>query len=126
MSLLRQGRHFALIGVAQWLLDWGVMVMLSRSGAPVAIANVAGRVCGALLGFWMNGSITFSRGGARPGWPQLARYVILWCANAAMSTIAVSMIDASLGLRGAWFFKPLIDGILAIGSFLASRHWVYR
>jgi len=29
-------------------------------------------------------------------------------------------------LRGAWIGKPLVDATLAIGSFLASRHWVYR
>lgn len=126
MTLLRQGRHFVLIGIAQWLLDWCTMVALSRIGAAVALANIAGRICGALLGFWLNGSITFARDGAAPGWPQLGRYSLLWSVNATISTIAVSAVDASQGLHGAWFAKPLIDALLAIGSFVASRHWVYR
>lgn len=126
MSLLRQGRYFILIGVVQWLVDWGVMVAASHAGVPVAVANIAGRVCGALLGFWLNGSITFARVGNRPGWRQLGRYVLLWCANTVLSTAAVSAIDATFGLRGAWIGKPLVDGALALGSFLASRHWVYR
>ena len=42
------------------------------------------------------------------------------------STGGVSAIGAVFGLRGAWLGNPLVDGALALGSFLASRHWVYR
>ncbi|NCT68746.1 MAG: GtrA family protein [Rhodanobacteraceae bacterium] len=126
MSLLRQGRHFILIGLLQWLVDWGVMVALSRLGMAVAGANLAGRVSGALLGFWLNGSITFAVPGRSPGWRQLGRYLVLWCLAAAASTGAVWAIDQGFGLHGAWLGKPLVDGTLALASFLASRHWVYR
>jgi putative flippase GtrA len=60
MSLTRQGRHYLLIGGLQWLVDWGVMVALSHLGLRIGVANVAGRVSGALLGFWLNGRITFA------------------------------------------------------------------
>jgi len=126
MSLLRQSRHFILIGIAQWLLDWSVMVILSRIGAPVPAANIAGRISGALLGFSLNGTITFARSDSALGWSQFGRYAILWCTNATISTLAVTAIHSSLGLHQAWIAKPLVDGALAIGSFLASRHWVYR
>jgi hypothetical protein len=36
------------------------------------------------------------------------------------------LVDACCGLHGAWLGKPLIDTVLAIGSFLASRYWVYN
>jgi putative flippase GtrA len=126
VSLVRQGRFFVLIGVGQWLVDWGLMVGLSHLGIGVVTANIAGRIGGALLGFWLNGSITFARDGRGPGWRQFGRYALLWCANTALSTGAVSVIDANFGLHGAWLVKPLVDGLLALGSFLASRHWVYR
>lgn len=126
MSLLRQGRAFAAIGVLQWLVDWGVLVMLSQLGVAIAYANLAGRVCGALLGFSLNGRITFAREGATTGWPQFVRYVLWWALSACLSTGAVTALDALFGLRGAWLGKPLVDGALAIGSFLISRHWVYR
>jgi hypothetical protein len=51
---------------------------------------------------------------------------LLWCATTVLSTGAVSLIDADFGLRDAWLAKPVVDGLLAIGSFLASRHWIYR
>lgn len=126
MSLLRQGRWFATVGGVQWLVDWCVMFVLSHSGVPVAYANIAGRICGALLGFWLNGRITFARDDRDPRWRQLVRYVVLWCVTTTLSTLGVSALNAAFGLRGAWIGKPIVDGVLAIGSFLASRHWVYR
>ena len=47
MSLGRQGRHYLAIGVVQWLVDWGVMVLLSHLGLVVELANIAGRISGA-------------------------------------------------------------------------------
>jgi len=126
MSWLRQGRYFVAIGVLQWLLDWAVMVSLSHAGLGLPFANVAGRVSGALLGFWLNGSITFARDGSRPNWRHFARYLTLWLANAALSTLSLVAIENVFGLRGAWLAKPAIDGMLASSSFLASRYWVYR
>lgn len=126
MSWLRQGRHFILVGFAQGLLDWGVMVALSHLGLAVGYANVAGRISGALLGYGLNGNITFAHEDRRPGWRQFGRYVVLWCGSSVLSTLAVWLIDTHFGLRGAWLGKPLVDGALSIGSFLISRHWVYR
>jgi len=125
MTLLRQGRFFILVGLLQWLADWSVMVTLSHAGLLIAYANVAGRVGGALLGFWLNGRFTFSRDGRGPTRRQLARYVVLWCATALLSTAAVMAVNALFGLKGAWLGKPMIDVLLATGSFLASRYWVY-
>lgn len=126
MSWLRQGRYFVAIGVLQWLLDWAVMVSLSHAGLGLPFANVAGRVSGALLGFWLNGSITFARDGSRPNGRHFARYLILWLANAALSTLSLVAIGNVFGLHGAWLAKPAVDGMLALSSFLASRYWVYR
>lgn len=126
MSLLRQGRWFAAVGGVQWLVDWGVMFLLSHAGVPVALANVAGRMSGAAFGFWLNGRITFAREARAPRWRQALRFVALWSATTMLSTLAIAAIDAEFGLRGAWLGKPVVDGVLAVASFLASRHWVYR
>jgi len=126
MGLLRQGRWFLVIGVVQWLVDWGAMVLLSHIGVGVVRANLTGRICGALFGFWLNGSITFARDDTSPRWRQALRYFVLWCVCAALSTTGVAMVAAHFGLGWAWLAKPLVDGFIAVGSFLASRHWVYR
>ena len=126
MSVARQAPLFVGVGVLQWLTDWGVMVALSHLGAAIAFANVSGRIAGASLGFWMNGSVTFGRPGTRgPRRRHFARYVVLWLASALLSTAGVALIDAVFGRHAAWLGKPLLDGVLGLGSFLVSRYWVY-
>ena len=126
MSLLRQGPRYAVIGTVQWLVDWGVMVALSHLGLRIGLANVAGRVCGALLGFWLNGKITFTGDEHVLGGRQLLRFVVLWVAMTLLSTVAIEAIDDVLGRKWAWLAKPLVEACLGIASFAASRNWVYR
>ena len=126
MSLLRQGRHYLAIGLLQYVVDWGVMVTLSHLGLSVEIANVAGRVSGAVLGFWLNGRITFAGDETTLGRTQLQRFVLLWLCTTALSTWAVGAVENAAGLRWAWLAKPAVELLLAGMSFLASRHWVYR
>ncbi|MFC5571061.1 GtrA family protein [Lysobacter yangpyeongensis] len=126
MSLLRQGSHYVAIGLLQYLVDWGVMVTLSHFGLSVELANVAGRVSGAVLGFWLNGRITFANPASALGPRQLRRFVLLWLVMTAMSTWAIGGVEAAAGLRWAWAAKPGVELLLAGISFIVSRHWVYR
>ena len=126
MSLTRQGGHYLAIGIAQWLLDWGVMVGLSHLGVPVEAANVVGRISGACLGFWANGRITFASEETAVGRRQLVRFLVLWTGTTVASTWAIGSIDAVLGLKWAWLAKPVVEGALAVVGFFASRHWVYK
>ncbi|MGH8073008.1 MAG: GtrA family protein [Lysobacter sp.] len=126
MSLSRQGRHYLLIGGIQWLLDWAVMVALSHSGLPVEPANVAGRISGAMLGFWLNGRITFAGDDTRVGRRQFLRFVLMWLLTTAISTWSIGAIDDWVGLKWAWLAKPGVEIVLGGLGFLLSRHWVYR
>jgi putative flippase GtrA len=126
LSLLRQGRHYLLIGILQWLLDWGVMVALSHGGLPIEPANVAGRISGAMLGFWLNGRITFSGDQHRIGRRQFARFLAMWLLTTAISTWSLGANAAVFGLRWALNAKPALVVALGAVGFLLSRHWVYR
>lgn len=126
MSLLRQGRAYLLVGAAQWLLDCALTLGLSHAGMAVEAANLCGRIAGAALGFWLNGRYTFAAPDLRPGPTQLRRFLLLWLATTALSTLAMSGADAAFGLRGAWLAKPLIEIALALLGFVVSRQWVYR
>jgi len=127
LSLGRQGSSYLVIGGLQWLLDWGVMVLLSHLGLRIGVANVIGRICGALLGFWLNGRITFaSCDGDAPGRRQLLRFVVTWIALTLLSTVAIEAIDDILGRKWAWLAKPLVEVGLGVIGFFASRHWIYR
>jgi putative flippase GtrA len=122
---VRQGLGFSLIGGLQLLLDWGVMMALSASGVPLPMANVAGRIAGASLGFWANRRITFQAHHG-PALQHLMRFLLLWSALTVLSTLQVEFIAQHGGLSSAWLLKPVIEGILAVISFFVSRHWVYR
>ncbi|RYZ71286.1 MAG: GtrA family protein [Lysobacteraceae bacterium] len=126
MSILRQSRSYLVIGIMQWLLDWAVMVAFSHSGMPIEPANVLGRISGAMLGFWLNGRITFSGDEHRLGKTQFARFVLMWLVMTAISTWSMGAIDDWLGLRRAWLAKPAVELMLGAMGFLISRHWVYR
>jgi putative flippase GtrA len=126
MSILRQSRYYLLIGILQWLLDWGVMVGLSHNGMPVEPANVLGRISGALLGFWLNGRITFSGDQHHMGRKQFARFLLMWLATTAVSTWSMGSIDDWFGLQWAWIAKPAVELVLGVLGFLLSRHWVYN
>lgn len=125
MKLLKQGMGYSLVGGAQFLLDWGVLVGLTALGMPVSPANVAGRLAGAALGFWANGRVTFpaSRSSSRR---RMLRFALLWLLMTALSTFAIHTIAANGSLARVWLLKPLVEAVLAVLTFFACRHWVYR
>lgn len=126
MSLSRQSRYYLVIGLLQWLLDWAVVVALTRTGMPIEPANVLGRIAGASLGFWMNGRFTFGEGETTPGSAQAARFLLLWLSTTVVSTASLGVIDDVVGLHWAWLAKPAVELALGVVGFFLSRHWVYR
>ena len=126
MTLTRHARHYTLIGGVQWLVDWGVLVGFTHLGMAVVPANIAGRVAGALLGYWLNGKVTFAGDEHAIGPNQLRRYLMMWMATTAVSTWSLGAIDHWAGLQWAWLAKPAVEAILGVVGFVLSRHWVYR
>lgn len=127
MSLGRQGLLFLLVGAMLFTLDWLAFVTLTAFGWPVAHANVTARVVAALMGFWLNGRLTFAGpGGPRLGGSRLLRFILLWTVFLVLSTLCVAWTAESFGLRHAWLAKPVVEAVLAVMSFFLQRHWVYR
>ena len=124
---LKQGASFVLVGLLQLLLDWAMFVALTSLGLSAPTGNVLGRVSGALLGFWLNGRLTFAeKGKPRLGWRRFARFLIVWLALTLISTVAVTWVAPQLGLQQAWLAKPLVEGVLAVVAFFLWRQLVYR
>ncbi|MFC0676874.1 GtrA family protein [Lysobacter korlensis] len=125
--LWRQGLGYGAVGGLQLLLDWLSFVALTAIGIPAAVSNVVGRIAGAVLGFWLNGVITFrSEGASRLGWARFGRFAASWSLMTVLSTLAVHYINAQAGLQWAWLLKPAVDIVLALLGFIASRYWIYR
>jgi len=127
VSIARQGVSFLVVGCCLIVLDWAVFVVLTALGVMPVPANIAGRVAGALVGFWANGRITFSvPGSPRLGRRRFARYLVLWLTLTLLSTVSVTLLASRLSLEVAWLAKPVVEAGLAALSFLVSRQWVYR
>lgn len=127
MALLRQGRHYLIAGLLQFLLDWLVFVAATAAGVPAAPGNLLGRGSGALLGFWLNGRYTFAHEGQRRhGWGRFARYAALWLLMTLISTWLVAFAARALGLQMAWLAKPVVEIALAAVNFFLLRHVVFR
>ncbi|TWI14253.1 GtrA family protein [Aerolutibacter ruishenii] len=125
--LLRQSVGYGLVGAAQLLVDWGMFVGISALGVPAVPANIAGRLFGACLGFYLNGVFTFrTETGGRLGWPRFRRYAATWGLLTLVSSAAMYAIDRLVGLGWAWAAKPVVDVGLAAVAFLLSRVWIYR
>ena len=122
----RQGRDYLIVGLLQWLLDWGVVVSLTHIGLPVAPANVLGRITGALLGFWLNGKLTFAGDRNTIGAAQFQRFMVMWVTTTLLSTWVLTQVDDLFGLRWVWLGKPAIELALGAVGFLLSRYWIYR
>lgn len=127
VSLIRQGSSYLIVGLIQLAVDWAVFVAASAMGMPVAPSNLLGRVCGMLLGFWLNGRHTFAqRGSQRLGWLRFGRFLAVWAVLTVASTVLVSAVAEQLGLELAWLAKPLVEGSLAVASFVLMRQFVFR
>ncbi len=123
----RQLLLFGLIGGAQLLADWLCFVGLTWIEVDVVLANVAGRVVGAALGFWLNGRHTFATADHVPlGMKQALRFVAGWVITAVLSTAAVWLVDDIAGLKWAQAGKLVIDGSLALLGFVLSKYWIFR
>ena len=127
VALTRQILFFLVIGALQLGFDSAVFIGLSALGLPVIPANVAGRIAGASLGFWLNGRYTFAdQGSARPSGRHLRRFVVAWSLLTALSSALLYLIEAHSNLHAAWLAKPLLEAFNAAIGFVVWRQWVYR
>lgn len=126
MTLQRHLGGYALGGLLQWALEYAVVLALSLWLLPIAPANVIGRICGALLGFWFNGRWTFAGEGHQAGRRAALRFAVAWIALTVVNTACVGAWAHGFDLRSAQIFKPLADLFTAALGFVLSRHWIYR
>ncbi len=124
---VRQGVTYFMVGLAQLALDAGLFSLIHALTGATVVANLSGRVCGAVLGYFLNGTVTFSEQGERKlGLARLSRFVVLWLAMTTLSTLGVMTVEWLGGSRAVYLGKPVVELILAALGFVISKHWVYR
>lgn len=127
MSIVKQGVSYGFVGVVQIGVDWLTFISLTQLGILTGPANIAGRIVGAALGFWLNGRFTFAGDSARPVSSNHAiKFMVSWMITTLLSTGAVILAAHTKGLHMAWVVKPVADLVLAAVGFLASKYWIYK
>lgn len=122
----RELLRFALflgIGGVQFAFDTGMFVLLTHAGMAPLWANPATRFFAALLGFVLNGKLTFRQ--SRLTGKQAFRYVVLWVSLTLASTGIVAAIAYVADIRVVWLAKACIELLLAVISFVLMRRWVF-
>ena len=121
-----QAGAFLAVGLLQLAVDTALFVLLTSAGVAVLPANVAGRVTGAVLGFTLNGRITFAAaGGNRLDLPAFGRFALLWTALTVIGTATLMFVDARMGLTLAWLVKPVLEAVLAVFGFFGMKLFVF-
>ncbi len=126
LPLGRQILSYGIVGIGQIGVDWLAFVCLSKLGITLGLANVTGRICGALAGFWLNGRWTFSGNSSKLGLRHLLRFTTSWSIMTIISTAVVLLVGHSHGLKWTWIVKPFADTALAAMGFVISKYWIYH
>jgi putative flippase GtrA len=125
-SLGFQVGAFLAVGLLQVLVDTAIFIALGAAGVAVVPANVVSRTCGALLGFWLNGRVTFaSADGHGLDRGALLRFLTSWLLLTALGSVLLHAVEARFGLHLTWLAKPLVEAFLAVLGFVSLKYFVF-
>lgn len=122
---IKKAGKFALVGVANTLLDMGIFALLAQVfGVNVYLAQCISFSAGVLNSYLLNRSWTFRSKEAF--WsPALVRFLLLNLAMLAVSTTIIWVFYDLLGIHKL-IAKVVSTGCTLVVSFLINRLWVFR
>ncbi len=125
-KLVGQMGRFGLVGLFVVALDYAVFAALFWAMPEgLLLANVAGKVAGAISGFILHKHITFAGRQRDSTGRQAASYAALFAFNICMSTGLLWLLVDYLGLN-AWWSRLCVDALVIMSSFVGQKLWVYR
>lgn len=122
-AMLRQMATYVSFGAMVYVIDF-VLFALIVLAAPglLLLANMLGKLGGASVGYLLHGKITFA--GDYDNRRAGLRYVLLFLANLAGSSLLLELAVGELGLPPL-LSRIVVDAVLIAASFLISRYWVF-
>lgn len=124
LTELIKAAKFAVVGVANTLIDYGVFALLAQLlGVNVYFSQVISYSCGVLNSYVFNRSWTF-KSQSRFFSPTLVRFLVLNLAMLAVSTGLLALL-MQFGL-GKLLAKAGSVAVTMALSFLVNRLWVFQ
>ncbi|WP_017814270.1 MULTISPECIES: GtrA family protein [Paenibacillus] len=116
-----QAVRFAAVGVSNTAIDF-IVFMLLHHLIGVAPAQVISYAAGTANSYFWNRRWTFERG---KGWNmgELLRFLLVNGIVAAITTIAISLISATIPV---WIAKMVVTVLGLVINFGFSKLWVFR
>jgi putative flippase GtrA len=126
LSLPAQIGRFGMVGLFVVALDYAMFAALfwAMPGEHL-FANVAGKLAGAVSGFFLHRNISFGGKQRDAIGRQGASYALLFAFNLAMSTGLMWLLVDQLQMNPYWS-RLLVDGLVILSSFIGQKLWVYR
>ena len=124
--LIGQGVRYGLVGLLVLALDYAVFAgLLAVLPEQHLIANIAGKLAGAAVGFILHKYVTFAGDQADGTGRQALAYALLLGFNLLLSSALLWLLVDRMELNtyGARLF---VDAVVIGVSFLGSKLWVYR
>ena len=126
LNLGKQIGRFGIVGIFVVALDYAVFAaLLWAMPGNHLLANVAGKIAGAVSGFVLHRQITFAGQHRGRAGRQVLSYTMLFAFNLAMSSLLLWLLVDYLRFNTYWS-RLSVDAMVIICSFTGSRLWVYR
>jgi putative flippase GtrA len=126
-EISRQLVFYVCSGLLQLLVDWMLFLLLNHLGVRVAVANLLSRSSAAIVGYTVNGTLTFGNlNDPKLSRMRFIRYASLWIVTTCLSTLIVVLGKIFFGPSNIWIVKLAGEGLLVGLSFIFQKFWVYR
>jgi putative flippase GtrA len=125
-GVMHQLMRYGIVGGVVYLSDFAIFAaVLWFMPDAYLVANVIGKMTGALVGFVLHRHFTFSWEQKDKAGRQAASYMLLLTANLAISSLMMWLLVDSAG-GNVFVAKLVVDIVVIVSSFVAGRLWVYR
>jgi putative flippase GtrA len=125
-GVMHQMMRYGIVGGVVYLSDFAVFAaILWFVPDAYLVANVIGKVTGALVGFVLHRNFTFSWEQKDKTSRQAASYFLLLATNLIISSLLMWLLVDTMGAN-AFVAKLFVDIVVIATSFVAGRLWVYR
>lgn len=127
-ELILEIQKYGLVGIVVYSFDYSIyFFIVSISYEHYLLANILGKVSGALLGFYLHRKWTFKKGNYRfNSHSQFIKYIVLFGFNIVFSSILLFVAESYSYILDIRISRILIDVLIITTAFLVSKLLIFK